>query len=152
MAERNVRVAGEIKKILSELIRDLKDPRVPDMLSITDVEVTRDLAHANVYYSIYGSEEEKANGKAALEGSLGFLRRELGGKMRLRKVPELHLKADDSIERGFAMDALIDKVIAEDEKNRAGQAEDLDIFDQDLCAEDFDAADGFTDLDSCDDE
>ena len=126
MLNRDVRVGWEVKRILSDLVRDLKDPRKPSMLSITDVKVTKDFSHANVYFSVYGSEEEKENGLLVLESSKGFLRRELGKKIRLRKVPELHMLADNSIEQGFAMDALIDKVISNDEMNRSKQEDNLD--------------------------
>ncbi|HZW97620.1 MAG TPA: 30S ribosome-binding factor RbfA [Bacillota bacterium] len=126
MLNREVRVGWEVKRILSDLVRDLKDPRKPSMLSITDVKVTKDFSHANVYFSVYGSEEEKENGLLVLESSKGFLRRELGKRIRLRKVPELHMLADNSIEQGFAMDALIDKVISNDEMNRLKQEDNLD--------------------------
>ncbi|NLB10303.1 MAG: 30S ribosome-binding factor RbfA [Clostridiaceae bacterium] len=126
MLNREVRVGWEVKRILSDLVRDLKDPRKPSMLSITDVKVTKDFSHANVYFSVYGSEEEKENGLLVLESSKGFLRRELGKRIRLRKVPELHMLADNSIEQGFAMDALIDKVISNDEMNRSKQEDNLD--------------------------
>ena len=126
MLNREVRVGWEVKRILSDLVRDLKDPRKPSMLSITDVKVTKDFSHANVYFSVYGSDEEKENGLLVLESSKGFLRRELGKRIRLRKVPELHMLADNSIEQGFAMDALIDKVISNDEMNRSKQEDNLD--------------------------
>ncbi|HHU07539.1 MAG TPA: 30S ribosome-binding factor RbfA [Clostridiaceae bacterium] len=134
MSNREVRVSWEVKRILSELVRDLKDPRKPTMLSITDVKVTRDFSHANVYFSVYGSVEEKENGRLVLESSKGFLRRELGKRIRLRKVPELHMLADDSIERGFVMDALIDEVISNDEMNRLkqGDAPEADNSDDDF--------------------
>ena len=134
MSNREVRVSWEVKRILSELVRDLKDPRKPTMLSITDVKVTRDFSHANVYFSVYGSVEERENGRLVLESSKGFLRRELGKRIRLRKVPELHMLADDSIERGFVMDALIDEVISNDEMNRLkqGDAPETDNSDDDF--------------------
>ncbi|MGI6090477.1 MAG: 30S ribosome-binding factor RbfA [Saccharofermentanales bacterium] len=119
MSERNVRVAGEVQRILSDLIRELKDPRKPQMMSITGVKVTKDLSVATVYYSVLGGEEDKDKAKTVLDGSAGFLRRELGKRLRLRKVPELRLRLDETIEYGFAMDALIDRVISADEKNRA---------------------------------
>lgn len=121
MSERNVRVAGEIQRILSDLVRELKDPRKPQMLSITGVKVTKDLSVATVYYSVYGGAEDKDKAKTVLDGSAGFLRRELGKRLRLRKVPELRLLLDETIEHGFAMDALIDRVISADEKNRANR-------------------------------
>ncbi|HHV42603.1 MAG TPA: 30S ribosome-binding factor RbfA [Clostridiaceae bacterium] len=125
MSDRGVRVSGEVKRVLSDLVRTLKDPRKPEMLSITAVKVTGDLSLANVYFSVYGNDKDKENAKTVLESAAGYLRHELGKEMRLRKVPELRMIADDSIERGFAMDALIDRVIAEDEKNRADREQKL---------------------------
>ncbi len=121
MSDRNMRVAGEIQRILSDLVRELKDPRKPQMLSITGVKVTKDLSLATVYYSVYGGAEDKDKARTVLDSSAGFLRRELGKRLRLRKVPELRLRLDETIEHGFAMDALIDRVISADEKNRANR-------------------------------
>ncbi|MGC9456022.1 MAG: 30S ribosome-binding factor RbfA [Halothiobacillaceae bacterium] len=111
------RVAEQIQRELAELIRDeINDPRI-GLLTITDVEVSRDLAHAKVYFSTLAS-EERAVAQEVLDGAAGFLRAEIGARMRLRVVPQLHFLHDDSIERGMRMDALIDSVRAEDRARR----------------------------------
>ena len=92
------RVTSDIKYALSELLREVKDPRVSKMLSIVKLDVSGDLSYATVYVSaIEGSEKTKESVKA-LKGMAGYLRRELGRGLTLRKVPELRFVADESIE------------------------------------------------------
>ena len=92
------RVTSDIKYALSELLREVKDPRVSKMLSIVKLDVSGDLSYATVYVSaIEGSEKTKESVKA-LKGMAGYLRRELGLRLSLRKVPELRFVADESIE------------------------------------------------------
>lgn len=92
------RVTSDIKYALSDLLREVKDPRVSKMLSIVKLDVSGDLSYATVYVSaIEGSEKTKESVKA-LKGMAGYLRRELGGRLSLRKVPELRFVADESIE------------------------------------------------------
>ena len=92
---------------LSEIIkRDLKDPRL-GFVTITDVELSNDMSHAKVFVSIYGSEEEKRLSMQALESAKGFIRTNLGQRVRLRIVPELVFKEDNSIERGTRILELI---------------------------------------------
>ena len=92
------RITSDIKIALSELLRDVKDPRVSKMLSIVKLDVSGDLSYATVYVSaIEGSDKTKESVKA-LKGAAGFLRRELGSRLSLRKVPELRFVADESIE------------------------------------------------------
>ena len=91
------RITSDIKIALSELLREVKDPRVSKLLSILKVDVSGDLSYATVYVSaIEGSEKTKESVKA-LKGASGYLRRELGSRMKLRKVPEIRFIADDSI-------------------------------------------------------
>ena len=92
------RVTSDIKYALSELLREVKDPRVSKMLSIVKLDVSGDLSYATVYVSaIEGSDKTKESVKA-LKGMAGYLRRELGRALTLRKVPELRFVADESIE------------------------------------------------------
>ena len=115
MAERSLRVGDEMRRILADIIRsEINDPRLPDLLSITEVDVSRDLSHAKVYYSVLGGDDAKANAAAVLASAKGFLRREVGARMKLRLVPELVFKEDLSIERGFEMDRLIEQIRAND--------------------------------------
>ena len=94
---RRDRVQETMRTELSEIIkRDLKDPRL-GFVTITDVELSNDMSHAKVFVSIYGSEEEKRLSMQALESAKGFIRTNLGQRVRLRIVPELVFKEDNSI-------------------------------------------------------
>jgi ribosome-binding factor A len=110
--ERSDRVGDEMRSVLSTIIRDeLRDPRIPDMVSIVGVRVTRDLSHAYAHVSILGGEEVKTDCKKALEHATGFIRREIGHRMRLRTTPEIHFVFDNSIERGIEITRMIDLVM-----------------------------------------
>lgn len=92
------RVSSDIKNALSQLLRDVKDPRVSQMLSIVKLDVSGDMSYANVYVSaIEGKETTEESVKALNKSAAGYLRRELGRALKLRKVPELRFIADDSI-------------------------------------------------------
>lgn len=118
---RSNRLSGEMRKAISEIVRnDVKDPRISELMSVTDVHVTEDLKHAKVYISDYNDVETTLT---ALESAKGFIRREIGKKIKMRIIPELIFIRDDSIERGFYMSSLIDKVL-EEEKSRKASIED----------------------------
>lgn len=91
------RIASDIKITLSQLLRELKDPRISKLLSIVKVDVSGDLSYATVYVSAIEGYETTVSSVKALKGASAFLRRELGAMMKLRKVPELRFVADDSI-------------------------------------------------------
>ena len=92
------RVSSDIKNALSLLLRDVKDPRVSRMLSIVKLDVSGDMSYASIYVSaIEGKEVTEESVKALNKSAAGFLRRELGRALKLRKVPELRFIADDSI-------------------------------------------------------
>lgn len=117
MMDRTDRIAVEIQKEISDIIRNsIKDPRIPDMVSVTQVKVTKDLRYAKVYISIYGSDEEKENAMAALKGAAGFVRREIGQRIKLRYTPEIVFEADDSIEQGIHITELIEKTMNPEKK------------------------------------
>ncbi len=110
--KRNNRLNGEMRKIISDIIkRDVKDPRISDMLSISDINITEDLKTAKVYVSIYGESDPTIE---ALNKAKGFIRRELSKKMKIRTVPELFFEKDFSIENGIYIGNLIDEVIKQD--------------------------------------
>src|SRR5579875_1361948 len=99
-----------IAEELSDLLRTrMKDPRI-GFVSITRVEVSGDLAHAKVYVSVLGSDEERNNTMAALKRATGFLRHELAGRLVLRHVPELVFKLDLSLEKGAEVMELIKQI------------------------------------------
>ena len=112
------RITSDIKLALSELLREVKDPRVSKLLSIVKVDLSGDLSYATVYVSAIEGFEATVSSVKALKGASGFLRRELGGRLKLRKVPELRFVADDSINISANISKIIDsfKEEKEDEK------------------------------------
>lgn len=104
------RVGEQVKKELSVLLQtELKDPRI-GFVTVTGVEVTNDLSQAKVFLSVLGSEEQKEATLKALAKAKGFLRTELGRRIRLRHTPELIFKIDASIDYGSRIEALLQKL------------------------------------------
>ena len=114
------RINEEIQRELAELIRQLKDPRVQTMISITRVDTTPDLRYARVYISVL----DEARSKDAMRGlrsASGWLRRELGARLQLRYTPELVLEEDDSLKYGAHMYDLLSKLnISKDDEDGEG--------------------------------
>ena len=104
---RRERLAALIEEILSDLIRQMKDPRVSGLVSVSRVQVTQDASLARVHVSVMGSEEVRKETLRALEHAQGFLRSKLGAQMSIRHVPELQFTLDRSIEEGDRVLALI---------------------------------------------
>ncbi len=102
------RITSDLKVTLSELLREMKDPRVSKLLSIVKVDVSNDLSYATVYVSAMEGYETTVVSVKALKGAAGFLRRELGALMSLRKVPELRFVADNSIEHSAQISRIIE--------------------------------------------
>jgi ribosome-binding factor A len=106
------RVGDQIQRELAELIRtELKDPRV-GFVTLTAVEVTSDLAHAKVWYTILGSTEDHEQSSEGLKRAAGFLRSELGRRLKIHNIPELHFHFDGSVERGIHLSQLIDQAVS----------------------------------------
>jgi ribosome-binding factor A len=100
MSQRTDRLDRQIQHELMDLIqREMSDPRV-GLATVTRVETARDLGHARVFVSVYGTDEEQARSIAALDAATPWLRRRLGERMQLRHVPQLTLRRDTSIEGG----------------------------------------------------
>lgn len=115
---RTRRVGEQIQRELAALIRtELKDPRLGSV-TVLAVDVSRDLSHAKVFFSVLGG-DEAANARALpiLRHAAGFLRRELGRGLHTRTTPELHFVPDTSIERGAHLSALIDEAVAKDREH-----------------------------------
>ena len=107
MVDRLARVSEEMKKEISDILKnETHDPCIPEMLSIINVEVSRDFSHAKVFYSLLDTGAAKEVDKA-LARAAGFVRRELGARIKLRRTPELHFKLDQSIERMQDINKLI---------------------------------------------
>lgn len=105
--KRTDRISEEIKKELSNIIRDLKDPRIPMMTSVVSVSVTNDLRYAKAYISVMGTDEEKKAAIKALASAQGYIRREVGSRITLRCVPEFSFVEDTSIEYGAHINKLL---------------------------------------------
>jgi ribosome-binding factor A len=100
MSQRTDRLDSQIRQELMLLMqREMKDPRV-GFATVTRVETARDLGHARVWVSVYGSEQERQQSLAALTDAAPWLRRRLGERLHIRQVPELSIRRDDSIESG----------------------------------------------------
>ena len=109
---RKDRVCEQIRRDLAELIfREIKDPRI-GMVSLTAVEVTPDYAHAKVYFSTLLGEENLPSILEGLQQSSGFLRHELGKRIRIHTIPELQFIYDESLVRGAQLSRLIDEASA----------------------------------------
>lgn len=112
-------VGDEMRKVMQDIIsNELKDPRVPLLTSVTQVKMTRDLSHATVFVSVFGNDQEKKEALDAIEGATGFIRFQMCKRINLRLAPELHFKIDNTLDEAARMDAIIDKVKAEDEARR----------------------------------
>ena len=115
---RTDRINEQIRRELADLIRlELKDPRV-NLGTLTDVEITADYTHAKVFYTTLASAEQREEIARGLKRSAGFLRRELGKRVRIHHSPELHFVYDASVERGTQLSALIDQAVRSDETGR----------------------------------
>lgn len=113
---RTGRVSEQIKKEISLLIQtELKDPRI-GFVTVTGVDLTNDLSQAKIYLSVLGDDEQKNNSLKALDKANGFLRSELGKRIKLRHVPELIFKIDESIEYGSRIEKLLTEIDTKDSK------------------------------------
>ena len=111
---RNRKIAEAIQRELSNLIRlELRDPRV-GMVTITDVEVSRDTSHAKVFFTSLGTEAQVESCRHGLQSAAGFLRSGIAHLLPIRTVPTLHFEVDTSIERGVRLSSLIDQAVADD--------------------------------------
>lgn len=118
-SERPARVGEQIREDLAELLaREVHDPGI-GFLTITRVQVTSDLQSARVYYTTLGDAQARKQSSRALERATPFLRRQLGRRLRLRRIPELHFFFDENIER---LDR-VERILQELQTERAGRAE-----------------------------
>jgi len=107
---RTNRVAEQMKKEVGDILnRKIKDPRV-GFVTVTDVELTNDLQHATVFISVLGNEDEKQDSLIGLSKASGFIRSELGKRIRLRKTPEIVFQFDEAHEYGNRIDSILRKL------------------------------------------
>ena len=109
----------EISKIILE---DIKDPRV-GFVTVTRVHVTSDLRSARVFVSLMGTDEQMADSLRGLNRSLGFIRREVGQRVRLRYTPELSLELDDTMAYSAHIQELLLRVRKEEQEKKGGESE-----------------------------
>lgn len=123
--QRGVRVADQIQKDLSELIAfELKDPRV-GMITLSEVQLTPDYAHAKIFFTTLKDDKEAIkNTLAGLHAAAGYLRNQLGKRLHIHTLPQLHFVHDTSTMRGMEMSALIDKANASRAADYEGDADD----------------------------
>lgn len=113
---RSQRVVEQIRRELAELIRlEVKDPRI-GFITLTDVEITPDYAHAKVFFTSMTGADSVPEILEGLNRARGFLRRELGRRVRIHTTPELHFHYDRSVEEGSRLSQLIDDTLREDAK------------------------------------
>jgi ribosome-binding factor A len=118
--QRAQRVGEEIKREVSDILRnELKDPRTGGLISVTDVSVTRDLHHAKIFVSVYGSDEEQQATLAALSKAVGFVRSEIGRRIRLRHTPQIAFQLDKSIAYGAHINQVLRQLNDSDEGNNS---------------------------------
>lgn len=116
MSKRVNRVAEQMKKELGDIIiQKVKDPRI-GFVTVTDVEVTGDLQNSIVFISVLGNEKEKEATLKGLNKAKGFIRTEVGRRIRLRKVPEIDFEFDESIAYGNRIQTLLTQVNHENEQ------------------------------------
>ena len=116
---KNTRINGEVQRELSNIIRELKDPRIGIMTTVTAVEVAPDLKTCKAYISVLGNDQAKTDTMAGLKSAVGFIRKALAASVNLRNTPELIFVMDQSIEYGVNMSKKISDVISEDEAHEA---------------------------------
>ncbi len=111
MSLRNDRVRKTLMKEISDiLLREIKDPKITGLVSITDVEISHDNSYAKVFYSILAPEDKKEEIIEAIKKNTPKIRYEVGKRVRLRLTPELNFILDESLERGARITDLIDKI------------------------------------------
>jgi ribosome-binding factor A len=110
------RVAEQIKKEVGRIIStEMKDPRLAALTSVTDVQVSRDLRYATIYISVYGSPEKQEETMHTITRAAGFIRSEIGRRIRLRYTPEITIEQDRSMDYGSRIDRVLKNL--QDEKN-----------------------------------
>jgi ribosome-binding factor A len=103
------RVREQLQRELGDIVGRLRDPRL-GFVTVMDVELSKDLHYATMFISVLGDEEAQREAVEAIEGALGFIRREVAQRIRLRQVPEIAVRYDDTSERAARVNALIESI------------------------------------------
>lgn len=125
MNKRTQRINEDVKREISAILREVKDPRVKDcFLSVVRVEVTNDLSYCNVLVSTMEGMDRTKSAVEGLKSAAGYVRRELGNRLKLRHTPQVIFKATDAIEYGASISKLIDDANKKDSVLEAEETED----------------------------
>lgn len=109
-------IGEEIKRVISQLLRiKIKDPRISDMVSITEVRVTNDLSFAKVFVSVFGTEDEKNDTLEGLRNAEGFIKKEIGRNVKMRIMPKLIFELDDSVEESLRLEKILEEIKTKEE-------------------------------------
>lgn len=120
------RIRQSLLRDFSSIVRKLKDPRAA-CANVVDADISTDLKHAKLYYSVVGSEQDKRDAATALENAAGYIRRELAQRLHLRYTPEVSVLYDDTSERAARVTALIDGLgLSQDDQGGDGAEPDDD--------------------------
>jgi ribosome-binding factor A len=114
MSDRMRRVNAAVQEVLAEAVGELRDPRI-GFVTVTGVETSPDLRHAQVFVSVLGSEAKREKTLAGLEAAHGVLQARIAQELRLKRTPQLTFEYDPSVERGVRMSQLIDELAPDDE-------------------------------------
>ncbi|HEY2915971.1 MAG TPA: 30S ribosome-binding factor RbfA [Candidatus Limnocylindrales bacterium] len=124
MTQRTDRIDAQLREEIGAILaRDVSDPDI-GFVTITDVETAPDLSHAQVWVSVIGQPAERTASLAALRRAMPYVRRLLGQRLRLRRIPELHLRFDDTTERGTRVLKLLSEIEAGQAPEPGGGAGD----------------------------
>ena len=123
---KNRRINDEVLRALAAIVREVKDPRISPLTSVTGTEVAPDLKTCIVYVSVYGDPEAGTRTMEGLKSASRFIRGELARKVNLRNTPELTFVLDDSIAYGVAMSHRIDEVTAKDREAELARGEEIE--------------------------
>lgn len=113
------RATEDIRREMTDILRSVKDPRVSGLLSIVKLDLSADMSYCKVYVSSLEGMESTRQSVKGLESAQGFIRRELGARLRLRKTPELRFVADDSIEVSAKISKRLEEILPEEPKDSA---------------------------------
>ncbi len=118
------RLSEDIKREISALFRELKDPRISPLLSVVRCEVSNDLSHCKVHVSALDGEDATKTSVEGLRSASGFLKRELSNRLHLRKCPELHFIADGSIAYSAKINQILHQLDLTDENSKENEEEE----------------------------
>ncbi|WP_042282312.1 MULTISPECIES: 30S ribosome-binding factor RbfA [Candidatus Protochlamydia] len=125
--QRTDRLNSLLKEVISEVIRrDVRNPYVTELVTVTRVQISRDLRHAKVFISIIGSEQAKVETIEALKSAAGFIAVNASQKVVMRYFPELNFKLDDSVDKHMRIEELLGKITKERESRQGDNSDQLE--------------------------